>query len=265
MKQKVIDRVKELLGEGKIQGFLGLREQNGHIQPHLFTKPEELEDLSLGDKNKPGDARYPLNMMLIHLAQSYPDATFAVLVRGCDERGLIELYKWNQLQEERVIPIGIACGAELAQACSCSKPYPDQCVAGEKTEGVAGNPRVQEIDSMTVEDRFRYWMAQFDRCIKCYGCRNICPMCFCKECSLEEPELIQKGELPTENPIFHLTRAIHMIGRCIDCGLCEEACPADIPLRTLYKKVADIIAVDTGFRVGENRHEKCPMNVLGAS
>ena len=106
-------------------------------------------------------------------------------------------------------------------------------------------------------------MNHFDRCVKCYGCRNVCPMCFCNECSMEEPQLIKRGTLPTENPIFHLTRAIHMIGICIDCGLCEEACPADIPLRTLYKKVADIVAADTGYRPGENSEEKCPFNIYG--
>jgi len=265
MKEKVIEKIKELLEAGRIQGFLGLREQDGHIFPHLFTKAEELTELSLGDKNKPGDSRYPLNKVLIRLSKSCPDATFGVLVRGCDERSLIELIKWSQLVKEKVIPVGIACPPELAEACSCRKPYPDECVAGEKTEGSAGNPDVEKIDALPTQERFQYWMSQFDKCVKCYGCRNICPMCFCNECSLDEAELVQKAVLPTEIPIFHLTRAVHMVGRCIDCGLCEEACPADIPLRTLYKKVAEIIAADTGYRPGENPDEKCPFNVYGVS
>jgi Na+-translocating ferredoxin:NAD+ oxidoreductase RnfC subunit len=124
---------------------------------------------------------------------------------------------------------------------------------------------VAKIETLSAQDRFQYWMSQFDKCVKCYGCRNICPMCFCNECSLEESELIQKAVLPTENPIFHLTRAVHMVGRCIDCGLCEEACPADIPLRTLYKKVAELIADETGYRPGEDADEKCPFNVYGVA
>ena len=70
------------------------------------------------------------------------------------------------------------------------------------------------------------------------------------------------GKIPPENPIFHLTRAVHMAGRCIDCGLCEEACPADIPLRTLYKKVANIIADHYSYRPGYDE-EKSPLNILG--
>ena len=74
----------------------------------------------------------------------------------------------------------------------------------------------------------------------------------------------KKGVLPPEAPIFHLVRAIHMIGRCVDCGLCEEACPADIPLRTLYKKVAEIVKTETGYQVGESLTVKCPYNVLSS-
>lgn len=263
MKQKVIDRVKELLEAGKIQGFVGLRESRGHVSPYVFTKAEELAELSLGDHEKSGDARYPLNKVLIRLARSYPDATFAVLVRGCDERGLIELFKWNQLARERVISVGITCPPDLAEACSCTRPYPEEPVAGDKGNGVAQSPALENIQAMATQDRFRFWMDHFDRCVKCYGCRNVCPMCFCNECSLEEDELVETGVLPTENPIFHLTRAVHMIGRCIDCGLCEETCPADIPLRTLYKKVAEIVAEQTGFRPGVDPEEKCPFNIYG--
>jgi len=265
MKQQVIDRVKELLEGGEIHGFLGLRECNGHVRPHLFTSPEELSELSLGDRKKPGDARYPLTKVLARLAQSNQEATFAVLVRGCDERSLIELYKWNQLAAERVVEVGIACPQELAQACACAKPYPDECVAGEKVEGIARSAAVDTLEASSIQERFQFWMEQFNKCVKCYGCRNVCPMCFCKECTLEEEELVAKAQLPTENPVFHLTRAVHMIGRCIDCGLCEEACPADIPLRTLYKKVAEIVAEGSGYRPGADRSEKCPFNLCGGT
>jgi Na+-translocating ferredoxin:NAD+ oxidoreductase RnfC subunit len=54
-----------------------------------------------------------------------------------------------------------------------------------------------------------------------------------------------------------------MAGRCIDCGLCNEACPADIPLRTLYKKVADIIDQEYNYRPGYIVDEKPPLYILG--
>jgi formate dehydrogenase subunit beta len=261
MSTKIKETVQRLLAEGKIRGFLGLREENGNIMPHLFCDPKELDRFSLGDKGKPGDARYPLNQILIRLTIEYPNDTFAVLIRGCDERGLNELFKWKQLPEERVIPIGLGCPDELAKACECEKPFPDHLIDGPKGEK-ADSQKVALVSQMDLEDRLRLWKKEFDRCIKCLGCRNICPMCFCKECTLEEANLIDTGEIPPGNPTFHLVRAMHMAGRCIDCGLCEEACPAGIPLRTLYKKVADIVSDEFGYKTGFSVDEKSPFNII---
>jgi len=261
MSQKIREHIERLLMEGKIKGFLGLREENGHILPFLFCDPKELVHLSLGDRRKPGDARYPLNQILIRLVIEYPEEVFGVLIRGCDERGLTELFKWKQLPEERVIPVGLGCPDELAKACECEKPFPDGLIEGPEGEGV-DSQKVARIHQMDMEDRFKLWGKEFDKCIKCLGCRNICPMCFCKECTLEEAALIDTGEIPPANPSFHLVRAMHMAGRCIDCGLCEEACPADIPLRTLYKKVADIVCEEFGYKTGFSVDEKSPFNII---
>jgi len=263
MSEKVRARVKELLDAGRIRGFLGLRKANGHIGPHLFRESGELDGLVVGDRERPGDARYPLNKQLITLARCHPQESFGVLVRGCDERGLKTLFTWNQLDPGKVVAVGIACPPELAEACECLKPYPDDFVEGEKVEG-STFVSVATVDAMDLRSRLAHWLAEFSKCVKCYGCRDICPMCFCKECSLEQEALIHTGDLPPENPIFHLTRAVHMAGRCIDCGLCNEACPADIPLRTLYKKVADIIAQEFDYRPGYVKPgEKPPFNILG--
>ena len=265
MSEKVREKVKELLESGKIKGFMGLSNKYGHVGPHLFCDADDLEHLVIGDWKRPGDTRYSLNKNLIKIARCYPDDSFGVLVRGCDDRGLKALYSWNQLNPDKVIPVGVACPGDLAEACECLKPYPDEFVEGEKTEGRVFDS-VARVDAMNQDGRFDFWFKEFARCIKCYGCRDVCPMCFCNECTLDEADLVGKGDVPPENPVFHLTRAVHMVGRCIDCGLCNEVCPADIPLRTLYKKVADIIDEDFQYRPGQDAYTKSPLNVLrGAS
>ena len=59
-----------------------------------------------------------------------------------------------------------------------------------------------------------------------------------------------------------MVRAVHMAGRCIDCGLCEAACPMDIPLRLLYGKVSQIVKDVFDYDTGSSALES-PFNILG--
>ncbi len=260
----VIGYVKTLFDEGKIKGFLALQDQAGNIVPHLYNSAEELlEGFSLGDSQQPGDARYPLSSVIMTILAEDPEGAYGVLVRGCDDRALNELLRWNQIKApQRLIRVGIACPSQLALSHECRRPFPSEIVAGEKAEP-ASYISVQEIETKDLGSRLEYWLKEFDRCIKCYGCRNVCPVCFCNVCTLEQDALIPTGELPPENPMFHLTRAIHMAGRCIDCNMCTEACPAEIPLRTLYKGVAKIIEEEFGYHTGIEGQDKSPLNFLG--
>lgn len=265
MIEKVKEHVKSLLTDGKINGFLGLRNDDGVVTPFLFQRAEELDTvLSLGDLDTPGAARYPMAKLAMRLIQnSQDDNIYGVLVRGCDERALNELKRWNQLgTADRLVKVGIACPEELAKKHECRKPFPDQFVAGEKVSPQPNNT-VKEILAKDLDSRLAYWLGEFNRCIKCYGCRDICPVCFCNVCTLKDDDLVKTGDLPPENPMFHLTRAVHMAGRCIDCNLCTEVCPADIPLRTLYKRVAEIITDEFGYVTGEPGDGKSPLNILG--
>lgn len=263
MDDKIKTKVQQLLTSGRIKGFLGLRELHGQVGPYLFTDPDDLEGMVAGDRKSPGDSRYPLNKLLITITRGYPRDAVGVLIRGCDERGLKSLISSNQLNAEMIVPVGVACPQELADACECLKPFPTEFVAGQPAEARQFGS-VARIEAAGLDERFQFWLAEFSKCMKCYGCRNICPMCYCSECTLEGHQFESVGTMPPESPIFHLTRALHMAGRCIDCGLCNEACPADIPVRTLYKKVADIIDQEYQYRPGfDDSKTKPSINVLG--
>jgi formate dehydrogenase subunit beta len=260
MCDSIKERVKELLSTGEINGFLALKNENGHIKPHLYVSPDEIDQLSIGDGEIAGDTRYPLAKILTVLLQNHSGERFGILVRGCDQRALKALTAWNQIDSERVVSIGVACSEERAQACACALPYPDEWLEGEQVE--PKDPRPVEWEEKSPQQRLQLWRAEFEKCIKCYGCRNICPMCFCKECSLESEDVVTKGEIPPDLPMFHLVRALHMIGRCVDCGLCEEACPASIPLRALYKKVNNIVETRFQFRSGIEQTEQSPLHKI---
>ncbi len=250
-------KIKQLLEEGQVDGFFAYKTIHGVPYPYLFTKAtvDQLEPW------RSFKSRYPIAKLLLAQARREPAKKYGILARGCEERAIHEYFKWNQLRREQVLIVGQACTEDLARNCECAKPYPDQIDYGEPAPAVEKSERVSELDAMDPEERLEWWLSHFNRCIRCYGCRDVCPVCFCAVCSLENPDVAPTGKLPPDSS-FHLVRAVHMAGRCIDCGLCEEVCPANIPLRALYKKVNTLVAEIFEYRTGGD-DGRSPFTMLG--
>ncbi len=256
----IVNQVEQLLEQETVDIFLGYREICGHLIPHGFTRDnmDDLKDLKVSDQ------RYSLEKIATHLAEKDPALKIGIIARECNQRALNLLYTWNQLKPENIETISVnCCPSKLKSHSDCSYLEPQKTGAAKKEKGVDPNAdSVEFMEQFDGSQRFSRWMYEFSKCIKCYGCRNICPVCFCTECSLEHPDLIEPGKLPPEIPIFHLVRAVHMAGRCIDCGLCEEACPAEIPLRLLYRAMNGIVSDVFDYRPGEGI-EKSPFTMIG--
>ena len=107
----------------------------------------------------------------------------------------------------------------------------------EEREGKPPETLEQQIALMDTKSRIEFWQQELSKCIKCYGCRDVCPVCICDECELENPEWISPGKIPPDFPLFHLIRAYHVADYCIGCGECEATCPMGIPLRTIQSLV----------------------------
>jgi len=93
------------------------------------------------------------------------------------------------------------------------------------------------------------------RCIKCYSCIENCPVCFTAADELKKGSLMVKpGELPP-NPMFHLRRFAHISDSCINCGQCEELCPAEIPLALFSHAIR--VEGDTAFepKLGQSTYK----------
>jgi ferredoxin len=167
------------------------------------------------------------------LLEADPDVHLAMAARGCEERGLVEMAKHNQVDLDRIKTIGVACTAEERDECRCAWPYPSHIDIGERVEGIA-DPLVAEHEGLSMAERTEFWKQQFERCIKCYACRTVCPQCFCETCVLEDDLWVEAGALAPPFPSYHLIRAYHTVAKCVGCMECEVACPADIPLTVLY-------------------------------
>lgn len=91
------------------------------------------------------------------------------------------------------------------------------------------------------EDKLEYWSHEFSKCIKCYGCRDACPLCVCRGCSIED-YYSPRGAVPPGMFSFHLPWLSHVLEGCVNCGQCDDACPAGIPLSRLVQFLQERVA-----------------------
>jgi formate dehydrogenase (coenzyme F420) beta subunit len=248
IRQAVAVRLNEL------DGIVALRKSSEGVAPYVFRKGADLAELEITPK-------YPVMTLVSKLHKRFPEIRLGVVARGCDERAYVEMAKRNQIDPDRLNIIGFACTAEDAQTCHCLEPYPRRLVVGASPPPGPVNPLVAQVDAMSIAERRAFWGQQFNKCIKCYGCRNICPECFCEACAMEDEAWVEPGFLAPPFPTFHMIRAMHMASRCVACRECELTCPAHIPLTALY----DLMRRDTqtllGYLPGADIDARPPLSV----
>jgi len=122
---------------------------------------------------------------------------------------------------------------------------------------------VARLEAMTPEERFAFWQGELSRCIRCNACRNVCPACSCEKCVFDNPAsgVEQKAAAdPFEENLFHIIRALHVAGRCTDCGECSRVCPQHIPLHLLNRKlIKDINELYGAYQAGADEETVPPL------
>ena len=112
----------------------------------------------------------------------------------------------------------------------------------------------------------------FTPCIGCHNCRDMCPICYCKECvfdsdtfSFEADKYVgwaeKKGaiRMPTDTLLFHVIRLNHMVASCVGCGLCQEACPNNVPVFRIFRFVGSKIQPTFDYVPGRDVEEQLPL------
>jgi ferredoxin len=114
------------------------------------------------------------------------------------------------------------------------------------------DPGVAAIDAMAPAERWAFWRRQLERCIRCHACRDACPLCYCDNCILERhnPCWVKRAVDLPENTAYQLLRVMHLVGRCTACGECERACPVDLPLGRMMRKMETVVGDLYGHRSG---------------
>ena len=160
---------------------------------------------------------------------------------------------------------------ELCKVCKVKAPPNNESLAeacvGECLEVTSVEDDfsdLAEYESKSTEEKWTYIIDTLRTCTRCYACREACPMCYCHLCFVDQNKPIW-FEKTTEIPeiiTFHLTRAMHMAGRCVACGACSSVCPMGIDLNLITRKLEKIVKGRFNFTSGIDTETLPPMEAF---
>ncbi|MBE0446878.1 MAG: 4Fe-4S binding protein [Actinobacteria bacterium] len=154
---------------------------------------------------------------------------------------------------------------DRCMSCNQQNNVFSDVMVGEPVQPVVGEARSVVPEDAGAAWWRGFWSKEFDRCIRCYACREACPACYCRDnCAVQA--LRERWTGPRldaqEALMFHAQRAMHVAGRCIECGACERACPVGIPLTLLHEQVGKAVKKLFNFNVGEKVDERPPLETF---
>lgn len=265
MQEALRARAQELLEVGEIGCVIGYElSPKGRVRPTFVYEAADAGRLVWNDQCT--------HNLVVYLRDRQPPMTgtegparVAVVAKPCDVRALNVLLHEGQMERDDIFVIGVACEgmvecdslAERCVRCTEREPVFYDTLIGQATKPPLVEEQwddVKQLAAMDAQQRLAFWTREFDRCIRCYACRQACPGCYCFECMAEQVDPSWMGiaiELP-EKAFFHVMRAYHLAGRCVDCDACEHACPMGIRLSLLNRELAREVAELFDYRAGDD-------------
>ncbi len=126
-------------------------------------------------------------------------------------------------------------------------------------------------DGASFETDMEQFSKDFEKCIMCMNCRDMCPVCYCIDCVFQGDEYVPKGDafinkmlrlgqssLPLGKELFHFIRMYHVSQTCVACGACEEACPQRILLTKYMKGTSERLQKLFSYMSGRSFDEIIP-------
>jgi ferredoxin len=264
------EEAKKLLSAGEVELVVGYGEGHGGegVRPLFARSADEAGGFLWNSACVHNLATYlsrePCRQILLR------GGKVGLVAKGCDARALVVLLQEGQIARDGVHVIGMVCDGVLDAAagegsgathskcrqCGVQTPPLYDTLVGDAAGAapVEGDPLedVKELKAMSLEERWDFWTGHLARCIKCYACRQACPMCYCATCITEksEPQWIDKASHLKGALAYHLIRAMHLAGRCVSCGECGRACPMDIPVDKISRCLAGEVEEAFDYKAG---------------
>jgi len=299
--KKIREIAKRLLSEGRVDVVLGYRAGTVPLKnaPYFARTPEEAENFiwdSHGRINlanflpqrqdrvavvaKGCDARNIVNHIVENQIKRDQVYIIGVPCQGMIDPGLVYEREGRLIEEAieadgRLIVKGQGFETTmerievLRQNCrSCAyrnPPLYDELVTDPvpEQEGLDPYEDIKEFLTRPNSERFDYFEKLIEPCIRCYACRDACPLCYCAVCFVDEhmPQWLGKSIDPRDKMTFHILRAFHCAGRCTDCGACEAACPMNIKVRQFTRRLEMDVKELYGYEAGLSPDIQPPLTV----
>ncbi|MFX1282417.1 MAG: Coenzyme F420 hydrogenase/dehydrogenase, beta subunit C-terminal domain [Promethearchaeota archaeon] len=190
-----------------------------------------------------------------------------------EEVGNKEILEWEETEKEIVVKgkgfeKSFAKDEYMNYLCKvCKFPVPpiyDELIGGDKPKETINKnyEDIEEFEGKSPDEKWEYFSNELKNCIRCYACRQACPLCYCEECFCDQSQPVWFGKSTelSDTIIFHLVRSMHLTGRCVACGDCNTVCPVGIDLIPLTRKLEKIVKERFNFTVGLDLEKVPPLS-----
>jgi ferredoxin len=236
---------KRLLEQGDVQVVVGYGKGTGPIRrPYFAREVAQVERLVLDEACTQNLAGYATRQEVKRLGK------MALVALPSTQRAILQLMAERQLREGELTVLAVD-GNEVKEIASASAL--EEHLALKLSELKAEDKALLEkLNAMDREERWAFWQKELARCMKCYACRNSCPMCYCDHCTMDcnRPQWVPVASHQVGNLEYHMVRTMHLAGRCVECGECGRACPVGIPVHLLTYCAEETIHAEFGQRAG---------------
>ncbi len=300
--QQIRDAARQLLQDNKVHCVIGYKQGTVPMreQPYFAYSPEEADNLTWSSFCTHNLAKYLIGRQeptaivaqgcitrnIVGLIQEKQVQRENVHILGINSPGMIDYRKVQakfpdkaiyevQEEEDQLLVKGPALEDRVLKrdvkrdnCYTCTHRNPvlyDQLIGelGQETGGGDIDKVAAPWEKLNPDQRWEKFQETFKDCIRCYACRDACPLCYCKECFVDEsrPQWCGKTIEEADVHTFHILRAFHCAGRCTDCGACESSCPVGIKMRRLTSKLEKDIRELYSYSPGLDPEATSPLSV----
>ena len=217
--QEMRDEAKRLLESGEVKVVIGCERGSTDTKstPAFIESPDDVDRLIFDETC--------VNNLAAYAIQEAKNGKVAIVANDSGARSITMLVQEHQLDKDAV-----------------------RVISTDGEAGKADDPALPESS----EDRRAFWAKEFEKCTRCYACRQACPGCFCNVCFIDRivPRWAAKRAGANDAWMFHVTRAMHQAGRCGDCRECSRVCPVGIPVHLLAKEIETFVGELFDYKAG---------------